>query len=303
MTWKLARGINFGNALDASDETALALEERYFDLVKAAGFDTVRLPVAWSRHAEETAPYAIDEEFFARVDRAVAAALERDLNAVVNVHHYHALNEQPAQHADRFVALWSQIATRYADRSDRLHFELLNEACAALTPDRWNDLLPAALAAVRESKPDRTVLIGPAELNSVEALPKLRLPDDDHIAAAIHYYSPMPFTHQNAHWVAGSAPWLGTIWGSPQDRQAVTADLTAAASWAKSHDVPLFLGEFGAYEQADMPSRTRWTAHVRAEAERLGIAWSYWEFATDFGAYDLKTASWREPLRQALLPT
>jgi endoglucanase len=40
---------------------------------------------------------------------------------------------------------------------------------------------------------------------------------------------------------------------------------------------------------------------VRAEAERLGFGWAYWEFATDFGAYDLGRRAWHEPLRRALL--
>src|SRR5262245_20636041 len=99
------RGINLGNALDApaGEEPALMLQGRYFDEIKAAGFDTVRLPVAWSAHAEQTAPYAIRRDFFARVDAAVDEA--RGLNLVLNVHHYHELNRAPDEHADRFVAL------------------------------------------------------------------------------------------------------------------------------------------------------------------------------------------------------
>jgi endoglucanase len=40
---------------------------------------------------------------------------------------------------------------------------------------------------------------------------------------------------------------------------------------------------------------------VRSEAERLGMAWAYWDFATDFGAFDVGRHAWRAPLRQALL--
>jgi endoglucanase len=299
---KLGRGINFGNALDAPD--GLRLQGRYFDEAKAAGFDTVRLPVAWSPHAEDTAPYTIGENFFERVDQAVDEALARDLNPVLNVHHYHQLNQAPDQHTERFLALWRQIAARYADRPGLLHFELLNEPRAAMTPDRWNALLPHALAAVRESNPHRTVLIGPAEMNAIHALPRLALPDDDdHLMATVHYYAPFEFTHQGAHWVEGSAPWLGTTWGGEADQKAVTDDLAAAAAWADAHAVPLLIGEFGAYERADMAARARWTACVRQEAERLGLGWSYWEFATDFGAYDPGTDAWREPLRQALIPS
>jgi endoglucanase len=299
------RGINFGNALDAldGDGPPLRLEERYFDEVKAAGFDTVRLPVAWSAHAEDSAPYTIGEQFLERVDQAVANALGRDLNIVLNVHHYHGLNLVPDGHADRFVALWRQIAAHFAGHPPRLHFELLNEPRAAMTAQRWNALLPLALTAVRESNPDRVVLIGSAEMNGIDALRTLALPADDHLMATVHYYAPLGFTHQGAHWVEGSASWLGTTWGSDADNTAVEDDLNAAATWAEDHSVALFLGEFGSYEKADMPSRVRWTAQVRKEAERLGIGWAYWDFGTDFGVYEPETGSWREPLRRALFPS
>ncbi|MEV0223150.1 glycoside hydrolase family 5 protein [Streptomyces sp. NPDC050704] len=301
----LGSGINLGNALDALDghEHALQLRRRYFDEIKAAGFDTVRLPVAWSAHAEQTAPYAIGQDFFQRVDRAVDEALARDLNVVLNMHHYHELNHTPDEQTERFLALWRQIATRYAAHPDLLHFELLNEPRAAMTAQRWNTLLPHALAAVRESNPERTVLIGAAEMNDIHALAKLELPDDDHLVATVHYYAPFEFTHQGASWVEGAASWLGTTWGGEADRKAVDDDLGVAAAWADAHGVPLFIGEFGAYEQADMDSRARWTACVREKAELLGIGWAYWEFGTDFSAYARETDTWREPLRQALIPT
>jgi hypothetical protein len=53
MNCRLGRGISFGNALDTLREgdAGFRLQERYFAEVRAAGFDTVRLPVKWSAHA------------------------------------------------------------------------------------------------------------------------------------------------------------------------------------------------------------------------------------------------------------
>jgi endoglucanase len=50
-----------------------------------------------------------------------------------------------------------------------------------------------------------------------------------------------------------------------------------------------------------MDSGARWTTLVRAEAERLGMSWAYWEFGTDFGAFDVERGAWREPLRRRAL--
>ncbi|HEY7483527.1 MAG TPA: cellulase family glycosylhydrolase [Streptosporangiaceae bacterium] len=63
----------------------------------------------------------------------------------------------PHTQRDRFVALWRQIAARYAERGPQLYFELLNEPRDAMTGQAWNELVPVALAAVRVSNPDRVV--------------------------------------------------------------------------------------------------------------------------------------------------
>ncbi|MQA87187.1 MAG: cellulase family glycosylhydrolase [Streptosporangiales bacterium] len=303
MGQRLGRGINFGNALDVQreGERGFRLEEPHFDTVKKAGFDTIRLPVKWSAHTDETPPYAIDPEFFGRVDWAVDNALGRDLNVVLNVHHYDQFCDAPEEHMARFLALWRQIATRYADCSGRLYFELLNEPRDPMTAKPWNDVLPKALTAVRESNPSRFVIAGSAQANHIDALPELELPEDDRVIVMVHYYSPFEFTHQGADWLAGADRWLGTTWGGEADQYAVRRDLTKAAAWAKQQNRQLFVGEFGAYSKADMASRSRWTTFVRSEAERLDMSWAYWEFGSDFGAYDPQRNTWREPLRQALL--
>jgi endoglucanase len=48
--------------------------------------------------------------------------------------------------------------------------------------------------------------------------------------------------------------------------------------------------------------RRQWTGWVRAEAERLGIGWCYWDLATDFGVYDARRRRWDRPLLDALIP-
>jgi endoglucanase len=303
MNGRLGRGISFGNALDTLREgdTGFRLRERYFADVRDAGFDTVRLPVKWSAHAGQSPPYTISPALFERVDWAIGQALGRDLNIVLNVHHYDELNDAPREQRARFLGLWRQIAARYASWPGRLYFELLNEPRAAMTAREWNELIPAGLAVIRERDPGRAVIVGPARMNDIAALPELELPADDRLVVTVHYYAPLELTHQGAPWRAGADQWLGTTWGGDADRHAVRDDLAKAASWAQDHGRPLFIGEFGCYERADMAARRQWTRFVRLEAEQLGLSWCYWEFGTDFGAFDPGRNAWREPLRDALL--
>lgn len=301
---QLGRGVNFGNALEAprEGEWGMTLEERYFDLVKEGGFDTIRLPVRWSAHAQAGAPYAIDAAFFERVDWAIEQATKRGLNIVVNMHHYDELMTAPEAQRERFTALWRQIAARYRDRPSSVLFELCNEP-NGMASGAWAKLFGAALAAVRATNPTRTVIIGGVDWNSVKGLLELELPEDDrHLIATFHYYLPFQFTHQGAEWVNDSAGWLGTEWkGSGSDKAYVTFDLDKVAEWSREKKRPVWLGEFGAYSKADLQARARWTAWVARSAEKRGMAWAYWEFGAGFGVYDRARGEWVNELRQALV--
>ncbi len=300
------RGVNLGNALEAprEGEWGVVLKEEYFDLIRDAGFDSVRIPVRWSAHARKESPYAIDPTFFERVDWAIEQALKRRLLVVVNVHHYEEIFRDPDGHEERFLALWEQIAKRYRNSPPAVAFELLNEPHANLNAHRWNRMLVKALAVVRRSNPTRQVVIGPAGWNSIDELPQLHLPQEDrNLIVTFHYYSPFQFTHQGASWVGGDANrWLGTRWtGTAAERAGVERDLDKAITWAVEHRRPIYMGEFGVYSRADMDSRARWTRFVAEQALVRKIGFAYWEFCSGFGVYDADRNEWRKPLKDALL--
>ncbi len=297
--------MNLGNALDVAgdDRRQWEADVGHLDVIADAGFDTVRIPVAWSKHASAAAPFEIPPALFAAVDRIVDGALERDLEVVLNVHHYDELCADPTAHRDRFLALWSQVAARYATLPTTARFELLNEPHDRLTGERWNELLTDSLSVVRDSNPDRDVVVGPADRNSITGLADLELPDDHRLIVTIHYYLPLSFTHQGAQWWPHAVEWLGTRWGSLADRQAVRDDLVTAAAWTGARGRRLFIGEFGTFHLAPATDRAAWTAHVRTVAESLDIPWCYWDFATDFGIYDPIANQWDPELRVALLQT
>lgn len=301
------RGINLGNALEAPNEGewGVTLEESYFQAIKEAGFDSIRLPVRWSAHAAQAAPYTIDPEFFARVDWAVEQALSRGLTVVLNVHHYSEMDERPDEHAARFLGLWEQIAAHYRDRPPTLVFELLNEPHDKLTAAKWNAILLQALAIVRKTNPTRTVVVGPVAWNSINELKSLELPEGDrNLIVTVHYYLPFAFTHQGAHWLGKSGPPVGKKWtGTEAERSAVARDFDTAALWGLKHRRPIYLGEFGALNKADLDSRVHWTKFIADEAALRKMGFAYWEFCSGFGAYDSTRHAWIDPLRDALIPT
>ncbi len=302
----LHRGINFGNMLEAPNEGewGLTVQEEYFDLVKEAGFDFVRLPVRWNTHAQQDWPYTIDPAFFERVDQVVDWALQRDLTLILDFHHYEEMMWDPWSNKDRFLGIWKQVAEHYKDYPSNVLFELLNEPNDQLNAQLWNEYVVQALAVVRESNPTRDVIIGPTSWNAYDWLSTLDVPADEHLIVTFHYYLPFQFTHQGAEWAGDEAQkWLGTTWDATDAEKAeITAHFDSVAEWAQRKDVRILLGEFGAYSKGDMDSRARWTEYVRSEAERHGFAWAYWEMASGFGAYDPSAHQWRDDLLKALIP-
>ncbi len=305
MTARFGRGVNLGNALEAPHEGdwGVRLKEEYFERIAQAGFNSVRIPVRWSGQAQGYPPYAIAEGFLNRVDWAVDQALKHKLQVVLNMHHYDGMMQDPANHRERFVALWRQIAEHYKNLPPEVAFELLNEPQDKLTPEEWNRDLAEALAAVRRSNPTRDVVIGPVHWNAISELQSLKLPEEDrHLIVTVHYYLPFHFTHQGTDFVGGAKQWLGTKWtGTPAEKRAITRDFDTALAWAVAHHRPIYLGEFGSYERADMESRARWTRFVADEALERKMSFGYWEFCSGFGCYDPKRDEWIAPIRDALL--
>jgi endoglucanase len=335
---RLGRGVNLGNALEAPNEGewGMVIEADFFTLIAEAGFDTVRVPIRWSAHAIADAPYTVDQAFFERVDWVIQQSLDQELNVVINMHHYEELFASPDAHADRFVAIWEQIATRYRDQPDGLYLELLNEPHANLDPGKWNTLLLRTIEAVRAIDDYHTLVIGTAEWGGIGGLNYLTLPKDEtNLVVTFHYYDPFLFTHQGAEWTGPETGTLGVTWpgppaqevepveaaqsvqwvrqwfqrynqnpssNNPATAQEIDRAFDHALAWSEARGVPLWLGEFGAYSTADMDSRVRWTATVREAAEARGFGWAYWEFGAGFGVYDRDAQAWREPLLMALIP-
>lgn len=300
----LGRGINVGNALDAPHEGAwgVTLKEQYFQAIKVAGFNSVRIPINWADHAQSQPPYQIDPAFFDRVDWAIDQVLSRRLSAVIDIHHYAQMDQDPVGNTPRLASLWKQIAARYKDRPKTLLFELFNEPQDKFSDEIWNTVFPDVLRTIRQGDPDRLVIVGPGYWNSMDDLPLLQLPEHDRrLIVTFHYYKPFHFTHQAQNWMPMSMAWKGTGWGTPQDRNDLHEDFAKVAAWAHRYQRPIYLGEFGVSEQADGEARASWARAVAREAEQLSFSWSYWQFGSNFGVYDTVTESWNQEMLRALM--
>jgi len=316
------KGANFGNYLEAprGQDWGARYDTRDLDNVKKEGFDHVRLPVAWHEYAGPGPEFRIEPAIFGKVDLLVTNALARGLGIIVNIHHFDAFTSDPAAHTEKLLALWGQIAAHYAAQPDRLAFELLNEPKDQATTEVMNPVYAQILAVIRRTNPERTVFVGPSRWNSLDEVPKLKLPADDRLIVTVHCYDPFYFTHQGAPWTSASAATVGVVYPGPPDQplqpspravqsqasvaawfqeyntrpaetnpcgpQAFAGRMERVAAWGRANNRPIHLGEFGAYEKADAASRARYCADMRRTAERLGFGWAVWDWKAGFRYWD-----------------
>jgi len=300
----LGRGVNIIGYDKAfwKDYTNGRFKESYFKMIKEAGFSNIRINLhAFSQMDKST--YQFEPKWLETLDWVVKKGLEAKLMVILDMHEYTQMADDPIGKKEMFLAVWRQLAPRYKDQPSQVIFELLNEPNQKLTVELWNEYLAEATAIIRKTNPNRTLIIGPGNWNGIESLPTLKLPENDkNIIVTVHFYHPMPFTHQGAPWSKENKDKVGIKWmGTNEDKQLIETKLKVAADWSKANDRPIFLGEFGSYDKGDMDSRARYTAYVARTAEKFGFSWAYWQFDSDFIVYNIDKEAWVQPILKALV--
>ncbi len=217
---RMGKGWNLGNTMEAvadwlgpkpkprQFETAWGQPVTTFAMMenlKAAGFDSVRVPVAWSNMM--SADYTISEEYFKRVDEIVGYVLDNDMYCIINIHWDGGWwegfgskdkTEQDAAWA-KYKAMWTQIADHYKDYPDTLIFESANEELG-FTYDKVNTINQTFVDIVRESgsnNADRFLLIAGYNTDIDKTCnERFYMPEDtveNKLLISVHYYTPSTF--------------------------------------------------------------------------------------------------------------
>ena len=217
------------------------------------------------------------------------------------------------RYQDIFVNLWSHIAKRFGNRN-YVAFELLNEITERRFAEIWNRIAARTITEIRRYAPDNFVLIGGIYQNSIFGLTLLDKPCDDHIVFNFHYYNPLVFTHQKAHWIDKMTDECEISYPGPTkeyyekslkfigpdlaqayenypidivDRRFMEAEMQVAADVGKKMNVPVYCGEYGVIDTVGGADLLRWYDDIHAAFDKFGFgraAWNYKE--KDFGIVD-----------------
>lgn len=314
----MGAGINLGNVFEAPNNNFAKFDETQFSsswgemIVPAdfkalgdSGFNNIRIPVSWEEHLHYVGEECfVDEEWMKQVFWAVDLAIKNGMVVVLNTHHWDDIyDSSPDLEIPCLLNVYRQMMVEVVKYSaDSLIVETLNEPRNLLTSAKWNVLVDSIVNVVRAADPQRVVMVGTHNYNSASATSLLKLPADSrNLILTFHYYDPFAFTHQGADFVEPQYP-TGKEWkGSFSEIRAIKNVFTSVKEWADAHDMPVYLGEFGAYSAADSVSRERWTTFMADIAKQMGFGWAYWEFSSGFGVYDDNSGTWVSYLMRALL--
>jgi hypothetical protein len=233
---------------------------------------------------------------------AVDEGLKNKLLVVLDMHHYDTLMAKPLAEFPRFLSMWKQIAKRFGAYPPELLFELVNEPRGRLDAATWNGILSIAIDTLRASQPGRALVVGTSPWGGISGLGSLSLPSDSNLIVAVHYYEPHFFTHQGASFETGADEWLGTTWrATPAQRAVLDQDMAFIRDWAREHDRPIYMGEFGSIIRADSLSRALYTEYLSRKFDTAGFSSALWNYSSDFGMVNDTTDAWKGYLSDALL--
>jgi endoglucanase len=327
----LGRGINLGNSWesDGSDDGAWSnpIRDQDFATIKAAGFNSVRIPVRW-QNGSDYSTHTVDPNRLAGVIEDINLAIANGLAVVVNFHHYTELNcaggggngctynptEYEAEKA-HFLALWAQVATAMnAFPDNMLVLEILNEPIIP-NAERVDQLMNDAYKVIRAAAPGKTIMFEAYHAAKFADLSMLHLPQDGNIIFSGHYYEPYTYSHQGQHGnkCLGDAAYVSTADEDLLSYVGLAYKLYPDVNGIDQ--VPLNMGEFGVaggdsspcqWQEGEPPSAARkaaWAKKAAQAAVKNGMSFHYWGFGYTggFDAYEPNAETWNTGFPGALI--
>ncbi len=328
----MGMGWNLGNTMDApegeTDWGQPVTTKEMMTTLKELGYDSIRIPVSWSRHVSEAPEYIIDAEWMARVREVVDYALDAGLIVVINSHHdneiYHPRKNNREEAVEYLSAIWSQVAKEFKDYDQNLLFESMNEPRLDGNQHEWgldtnceecltaaeviNECNQAFVDVVREAggkNLDRYLLVSSyAGSPGAAMIEQFRLPEDlalDRILLATHAYSPYDLAMGDNMAInkfdagaRGSIDWF----------------INGLYEKFVSQGVHVVIDEMGIINKNNPEARYEWAKYYVTKAKQNGMVCMVWDNGStnpgyeSYGLYDrrnLKIFDSSEPVHRGFM--
>ena len=300
LTRRMGNGTNLGNTMEACNNGAqygrTTDDPSYYETLwgqpvttremihalKEAGFDSLRIPVAWMTNATDLGKrgdYTISPAYLDRVAEIVSWAVDEGMIVIVNDHWdggwYGMFGSESAETRalamKAYTGMWEQIAGRFASFDERVIFEGANEEIGPrfdensplycqdsvdsyLTDDaRYalaNQVNQAFVDTVRAAEGfnrTRFLLIPGYGTNIAQTCDsRFRMPEDsvkDRLLISVHCYSPWSYC-------GASSAAAATPWGLARDLDALDRELRMMTKFT-AQGIGVVIGEYGVLPGSD----------------------------------------------------
>ncbi|NLP56897.1 cellulase family glycosylhydrolase [Lutibacter sp. B1] len=298
-------GFNIGNSLDAiGGETAWGnpvISQELIDAIKNAGFNAVRIPIAWSRFSDAN-NYTIDANWMERVETVVNYVLDNDMYAIINIHWdggwMQPTYDQQDYVNDRLDKMWQQIAINFRDYDYHLLFAGTNEVMVEgdygtpteeyyTVQNSFNQTFVNTVRATGGRNAYRFLVFQTFNTNIDYGVNFAIIPEDtveNRLMAEAHYYDPYNFTLNEG----SDTIWQ---WGSN------ATDSNAVETWANEdyadaqfekmkttfvdQNIGVILGEYGVIARTNIDGheafRENYLKYITQSAINHKMAPFYWD--------------------------
>lgn len=313
---KLRVGWNLGNSLEAAASSTSAGETMWgnprttkamIDAVKAAGFNAIRIPCAWSGYIEDQTTHQIRDSWLERVKEVVDYCVDNEMYAIINIHwdggwlEEHPLYAHQTEVNAKQKALWEQISTYFRDYDELLLFAGTNEVRANYnTPtaehvavqQSYNQTFVDAVRSTGGRNAYRNLIVQSYNTNIRFAVDYMEMPTDriaDRLMTEVHFYDPYDFCLDVD---SDKYLWGAEFAGSPNvpawgQEAWVDKQFLAMKTHFVDKGIPVILGEYGVAFRSGLTdnnalqnhkkSRNTYLQYTTHAAKRHGLIPFYWD--------------------------
>lgn len=323
-------GWNLGNTLDSNAKTSMEsaaetswgspmITEEMIADIKDAGFNTIRIPVTWHTHVDES--FKISDYWLGRIKEVVDYAYKRKMYVIINIHHdmeksyYYPTYETLESSRAYSDAIWEQLCETFKDYDEHLIFESINEPRLTGTDNEWwidteSEIGKEAIDCIMQINQSFVDLVRASGGNNAArylmtpsycASPSyacadyFNLPDDpaQRTILSVHAYEPYNF--------ALSDDKASNTFVKGRTSGQVKSVIDSLYEKYTSKGVPVVIGEFGSRNKDNLESRIEHAAYYVSEARSAGITCVWWDnnaFTGNgelFGLYGRNEMEWKYP--------
>lgn len=265
-----------------------------------------------------TAQFAVTENLWIVLDSFDLWTARHGMSLTIDYHEYDkgfdATSAKNAVYVSMMTRLWKSVAEHFATNTrDDLFYELFNEPDNAIGAATWGAVAQSMIDSIRTVDTQHAVIFGDINWYGITSLVNRTPLSDTKVIYAIHYYEPFVFSHQGTSWTDAKTlhgipfPYDASKWPTSSadlgvtsstvgyiktqlanyyktgNKEAQMIQIQKAKQWAVSHNVPLILNEFGAFDPvADAQSRLTFYRAITDICKELDIPWQHWGIKTPF---------------------